>query len=160
MFCQKIHTNGIFIFIGLCKILAMFEENKKNAVAFYKMAYEGNPRDAVDRFVGDVYIQHNPDVENEKDGFIRYFERMSKEYPEKSMSLYASLEKEIWLHCIHTKLGLEMMSMLQWTFSGLMKTERLWSIGIPSRRFQRRVPTATRCTSCGNISVDAPGRRE
>lgn len=63
----------------------MFEENKKNAVAFYKMAYEGNPRDAVDRFVGDVYIQHNPDVENEKDGFIRYFERMSKEYPEKSI---------------------------------------------------------------------------
>ena len=63
----------------------MLEENKKNAVAFYKMAYEGNPRDAVDRFVGDVYIQHNPGVENEKEGFIRYFERMSKEYPEKDI---------------------------------------------------------------------------
>jgi predicted SnoaL-like aldol condensation-catalyzing enzyme len=26
------------------------EENKKNAIAFYKMAYEGNPRQAVDFF--------------------------------------------------------------------------------------------------------------
>ena len=63
----------------------MLEENKKNVVAFYKMAYEGNPRDAVDRFVGDQYIQHNPDVEDGKEGFIKYFERMSEEYPEKSI---------------------------------------------------------------------------
>ncbi len=63
----------------------MLEENKKNVVAFYKMAYEGNPRDAVDRFVGDKYIQHNPDVEDNKEGFIKYFERMSEEYPEKSI---------------------------------------------------------------------------
>ena len=61
------------------------EENKKNAVTFYKMAYEGNPREAVEKFVGDVYIQHNPDVENGKEGFIKYFERMAKEYPEKSI---------------------------------------------------------------------------
>ena len=26
------------------------EKNKKNAIAFYKMAYEGNPRQAVDFF--------------------------------------------------------------------------------------------------------------
>ncbi|WP_420544450.1 nuclear transport factor 2 family protein [Nitrosopumilus sp.] len=63
----------------------MLEENKKNAVAFYKMAYEGNPRGAVDHFIGDRYIQHNPDVEDGKDGFIKYFERMAKEYPEKSI---------------------------------------------------------------------------
>ena len=63
----------------------MLEENKKNAVAFYKMAYEGNPSDAVKRFVGDVYIQHNPAVEDGKDGFIDYFECMAKEYPEKSI---------------------------------------------------------------------------
>ena len=60
-------------------------ENKKNAAAFYKMAYEGNLRDAVDRFVGDVYIQHNPAVEDGKEGFIEYFERMSKKYPKKSI---------------------------------------------------------------------------
>ena len=36
------------------------EENKKNATAFYKMAYEGNPHDAVEKFVGDTYIQLPP----------------------------------------------------------------------------------------------------
>ena len=59
------------------------EENKKNAVAFYKMAYGGNPREAVDKFVGDVYIQHNPLVGNEKEPLIEHFERMAKEYPKK-----------------------------------------------------------------------------
>jgi len=35
-------------------------QNKKNAIAFYKMAYEGNPREAVKKFVGEQYLQHNP----------------------------------------------------------------------------------------------------
>lgn len=30
-------------------------ENKKNAIAFYKMAYEGNPKKAVEKYVGDEY---------------------------------------------------------------------------------------------------------
>ena len=61
------------------------EENKKNAIAFYRMAYEGNPKKAVELYVGATYIQHNPDVEDEPKGFINYFERMQKEYPEKSI---------------------------------------------------------------------------
>ncbi len=61
------------------------EENKKNAISFYKMAYEGNPKKAVELYVGATYIQHNPDVEDEPQGFIKYFERMQKEYPEKSI---------------------------------------------------------------------------
>ncbi|MBD0779926.1 ester cyclase [Maribacter sp. ANRC-HE7] len=61
------------------------EENKKNAIAFYKMAYKGNPRQAVERYVGKEYIQHNPDVEDGTNGFIAYFERMQREYPEKSI---------------------------------------------------------------------------
>lgn len=61
------------------------EQNKQNAVAFYRMAYEGDPRNAVELFVGDEYIQHNPDVANGTEGFIEYFERMQKEYPEKSI---------------------------------------------------------------------------
>ncbi|MEO9966091.1 MAG: nuclear transport factor 2 family protein [Reichenbachiella sp.] len=61
------------------------EENKRNAIAFYKMAYEGQPQQAVDQFVGDEYIQHNPDVANGTDGFVDYFLRMQKEYPEKSI---------------------------------------------------------------------------
>jgi len=61
------------------------EANKKNAIAFYKMAYEGNPKDAVNQFIGNQYIQHNPDVADGLQGFIDYFDRMQREYPEKSI---------------------------------------------------------------------------
>ena len=61
------------------------EENKKNAIAFYRTAYEGNPRKAVELYVGDQYIQHNPAVKNGKAGFIEYFEQMQEEYPDKSI---------------------------------------------------------------------------
>lgn len=61
------------------------EENKKNAIAFYKTAYLGNPKLAVEKFVGDEYIQHNPDVADGIEGFINYFYRMQKEYPKKSI---------------------------------------------------------------------------
>ena len=36
------------------------DKNKINAIAFYKMAYEGNPRGAVGLYAGNKYIQHNP----------------------------------------------------------------------------------------------------
>lgn len=68
------------------KLLTMnIEENKQNAIAFYTMAYEGNPREAIDRYVGKEYIQHNPDVADGTDGFIAYFERMQREYQDKSI---------------------------------------------------------------------------
>lgn len=67
------------------------EENKKNAIDFYKTAYMGNPKLAVDRYVGSEYIQHNPDVENGKEGFIRYFERMASEYPDKDIEFVRSV---------------------------------------------------------------------
>ncbi|MEM8847754.1 MAG: ester cyclase [Bacteroidota bacterium] len=61
------------------------ESNKKNAVAFYKMAYKGNPEKAIELYIGEEYIQHNPDVADGTRGFIDYFNRMQKEYPNKSI---------------------------------------------------------------------------
>jgi len=61
------------------------EKNKNSAIAFYKMAYEGNPRFAIKQYVGQEYIQHNPDVADGTNGFIKYFERMQEEYPDKSI---------------------------------------------------------------------------
>lgn len=67
------------------------EENKKNAIAFYKTAYLGNPKDAIEQFVGKEYIQHNPHVADGTQGFIDYFERMQKEYPDKSIDFVRSI---------------------------------------------------------------------
>jgi len=60
------------------------ERNKQNAMAFYALAFnEGQPRAAVERFVGDEYVQHNPKVMSGKKGFITYFEQMARQYQDK-----------------------------------------------------------------------------
>ena len=60
-------------------------KNKENAISFYKMAYEGDPSKAVELYVGPEYIQHNPVVADGKSAFIDYFERMHREYADKSI---------------------------------------------------------------------------
>lgn len=67
------------------------EENKKNAIAFYKTAFDGDPERAVRQYVGEEYIQHNPAVANGTRGFIDYFTRMQKEYPDKSVTFVRSI---------------------------------------------------------------------
>ena len=61
------------------------EKNKENAIGFYRMAYNGDPRKSVELYVGNEYIQHNPMVGDGKEPFIEYFERMAREYPDKSI---------------------------------------------------------------------------
>ena len=61
------------------------ETNKKNAIAFYRTAYLGDPSKAVEEFVGEEYIQHNPLVADGKQAFIHYFEEMNRDYPNKSI---------------------------------------------------------------------------
>lgn len=61
------------------------EQNKKNAIDFYRLAYEGNPEKAAELYVGSEYIQHNPLVGDGIEPFIKYFERMALEYPNKSI---------------------------------------------------------------------------
>jgi predicted SnoaL-like aldol condensation-catalyzing enzyme len=67
------------------------EENKKNAIAFYKMAYEGNPKIAIEKYVGKSYTQHNPHVSDGTKGFIEYFERMQKEYSDKKIEFVRAI---------------------------------------------------------------------
>ena len=67
------------------------DKNKENAIAFYKMAYEGNPSKAVELYVGDQYIQHNPLVGDGKQAFTDYFNRMHTEYPDKSIDFVRAI---------------------------------------------------------------------
>ncbi|WP_299163660.1 nuclear transport factor 2 family protein [uncultured Eudoraea sp.] len=66
-------------------------QNKENAIAFYKMAYYGNPKKAVELYVGAEYIQHNPLVGDGTQPFIDYFNRMASEYPDKSIEFRRSV---------------------------------------------------------------------
>jgi len=50
------------------------ERNKKNVMAFYDLMFnQNNPSEAIKRYVGDVYIQHNPLVADGKEGFHSVF---------------------------------------------------------------------------------------
>ena len=76
-------------------------QNKEKAIAFYKMAYDGNARKAVELYVGEDYIQHNPLVGDGKEPFIKYFDRMSAEYPDKTIEFVRAVA-EGELVALHT----------------------------------------------------------
>lgn len=79
------------------------ERNKQAVMAFYDLAFnQCKPAEAIEKYAGEVYIQHNPHVADGKAAFIDYFTRLAEEYPGKRVYFERAIAEGDYV-VVHTR---------------------------------------------------------
>ena len=86
------------------------QRNKETVAAFYDLLFnQCKPAEAMEKYTGDEYIQHNPLVADGKQPVIDYFVRMAKEYPGKRVVFRRVIAEGdlVAIHCHQTWPGID-----------------------------------------------------
>jgi predicted SnoaL-like aldol condensation-catalyzing enzyme len=68
--------------------VADLETNKQTVVAFYTLAFnDKRPEEAVQRYVGDRYTQHNPLAGDGSGPFVEFVKAYTGQFPELSVDI-------------------------------------------------------------------------
>lgn len=67
--------------------MADLERNKQIVVDYYQTAFDGEPEKAVEQYVGDRYVQHNPMAANGTEAFIGFVHWLRGENPELKLEI-------------------------------------------------------------------------
>lgn len=68
--------------------MADAETNKQTVIAYYTLAFnDKQPEEAVARYIGDKYIQHNPQAPDGPEAFIEFVRGFTGQFPEASIEI-------------------------------------------------------------------------
>jgi uncharacterized protein YceH (UPF0502 family) len=89
---SAVSSQGVGEAVASVEVRDVLERNRANVLAFYDLMFNQNrPAEAIERYAGAEYRQHNPHVGDGKEAFVAYFERMASEHPGKTVEFKRSI---------------------------------------------------------------------
>jgi hypothetical protein len=144
------------------------DRNRRNALAFYDLMFnQCKPREAIDRYAGATYTQHNPHVADGKQAFIDWFECMATELSGKQV-LFRSSPTGRWNGATATswseRASCSPIRDWSWRSSTRLRspsvTALTWRLSADGRARRRSSPRQLACRGMSALDRIEQGRQE